>query len=188
MTKKLFSSAICAMFLAGAAFGAPYELDTAHSSTNFKVKHLSISNVNGAFKDVKADIDVENGIPNKLDAVIKTNSVFTDNTARDSHLQQADFFDSVKYPDMKFTMTKFEKEDANEVKVIGNLTIKDVTRPVTLSYEFGGKTVDQKGKEHIGFSLEGDIKRSDFEFAKGTSNAVLGDKIKINVEIEAIAK
>lgn len=58
MTKKLFSSAICAMFLAGAAFGAPYELDTAHSSTNFKVKHLSISNVNGAFKDVKADIDV----------------------------------------------------------------------------------------------------------------------------------
>lgn len=184
MTKKIFGSAICAMFLAGAAFGASYELDTAHSSINFKIKHLSVSNVNGTFKDVKANIDIENEIPNKLEATIKTKSVFTDNSTRDSHLQQADYFNSAKYPDMKFTMTKFDGK-----KVTGDLTIKDVTKPVALNYEFGGKTISPLDKkEHIGFNLEGDIKRSDFGIAKDTPNAVLGDKIKINIEIEAIAK
>ena len=71
-------------------------------------------------------------------------------------------------------------------KVIGNLTIKDVTKPVELEYDFGGTSTDPKGKEHIGFSLEGKIKRSDFNFAPNNPTAMLGDEIKISVDIEAI--
>ncbi|OCS05892.1 YceI family protein, partial [Campylobacter fetus] len=112
----------------------------------------------------------------------------TSNTARDNHLKQADFFDIAKFPEMKFVMTEFKKDGDNEGKVIGNLTIKNVTKPVTLNYEFGGQSKNQKGIQIVGFSLEGKIKRSDFNFAPDTSTLTLGDEIKINIEVEAAAK
>lgn len=144
---------------------------------------LRLSNVVGSFKKVDAQIDADGEKLNKLSATIKTASVFTDNDARDKHLQSADFFDANKYPDMKFEMTEFTGD-----KVKGSLTIKDITKPVELEYEFGGKTTDNKGKEHIGFSLEGEVKRSEFNFAPESGELTLGDKIKINVEVEAIVK
>ncbi|ANE35522.1 putative periplasmic protein (YceI-like domain) [Campylobacter iguaniorum] len=186
--KKRFSLALCALCLCSLANAAIYDLDKAHSNVNFKVKHLSISNVNGKFSDANAQIDLDNGVINSLSATIKTSSVNTDNDARDNHLQQADFFDSKQYPDMKFVMEKFVKDGENEGKVIGNLTIKNVTKPVTLDYEFGGKAKNMQGKNVIGFSLEGEIKRSDFNFAPSSSNAVLSDKIKINIDVEAVER
>ena len=164
------------------ANAAPYEVDNAHSSVGFKIKHMSISNVVGNFKDFSAEIDAENGKLNKLSAVVKTASVFTDNEKRDAHLQADDFFGSEKFPDMKFQMKEFAPD-----KVKGELTIRDVTKEVEFDYDFGGEA-KQGDKDKIGFSLEGKIKRSDFNFAPGSGTAMLGDDIKISIEIEAVAK
>ena len=99
-----------------------------------------------------------------------------------------DFFDSAKFPQIKFTMKSFENEGDGEGKIKGDLTIRDVTRPVELDYEFSGTGKNRKGVEIIGFSLEGEIKRSDFNFAPESSTVALGDKIKINIDIEAVKK
>ena len=142
---------------------------------------MSVSTTNGKFKEFDSIIDADGEKLNKLSATIKTASVDTANEMRDKHLSAPDFFDSDKFPEMKFEMTEFKGD-----KVIGNLTIKDVTKPVELEYDFGGTSTDPKGKEHIGFSLEGKIKRSDFNFAPNNPTAMLGDEIKISVDIEAI--
>lgn len=188
MTKRIFGSALCAMLLVGFANAANYDIDVTHSSTNFKIKHLSVSNVTGSFDKFSGIVDIENGIPKKIDTIINVDSINTSNTARDNHLKQADFFDIAKFPEMKFVMTEFKKDGDNEGKIIGNLTIKNVTKPVTLNYEFGGQSKNQKGIQIVGFSLEGKIKRSDFSFAPDTSTLTLGDEIKINIEVEAAAK
>lgn len=182
--KKILTSALLASALFLNLNAAEYSLDKTHSSVNFKIKHMSVSNTSGKFNDFDAVIDAEsNGKLNKLNATIKVASVDTDNQSRDSHLQAPDFFNASKFPNMTFEMSEFKKD-----KVIGNLTIAGVSKKVELDYEFGGKNTDQKGKEHIGFSLEGKIKRSDFNFAPSSSTVTLGDEIKISVEVEAIKK
>lgn len=183
MKKFLISSALALALISGAN-AAEYSLDKSHSSVNFKIKHMSVSNTSGKFSEFDAVIDAEsNGKLNKLNATVKTASVDTDNKSRDSHLQAPDFFNSAKFPDMTFEMTEFKKD-----KVIGNLNIAGVSKKIELEYDFGGKTTDQKGKERIGFSLEGKIKRSDFNFAPSSSTMTLGDEIKISIEVEAIKK
>ena len=179
--RKIIYSVAALAFLCVGANAAEYALDKAHSNVGFKIKHMGVSTTNGKFKDFDSVIDVEGEKLNKLSAVIKTASIDTANEMRDKHLNAADFFDTDKFPEMKFEMTEFADD-----KVIGNLTIKDVTKPVELEYDFGGTTTDKKGKEHIGFSLEGKIKRSDFNFAPSSPAAMLGDEIKISVDIEAI--
>lgn len=182
--KKILTSTVLACALFGFANATEYSLDKSHSNIGFKIKHMSVSTTNGIFKDFDTIIDAEsNGKLNKLSATIKVASINTENEKRDAHLQAADFFDASKFPEMKFEMTEF-KDD----KVIGNLTIKDVTKQVTLDYDFGGETKDKKGLEHIGFSLDGKIKRSDFNFAPSSPSVTLGDDIKISIDIEAIKK
>ncbi|MBQ7270253.1 MAG: YceI family protein [Campylobacter sp.] len=180
MRKIIYSVATLA-FLCGSVNAAEYALDKAHSNVGFKIKHMGVSTTNGKFKEFDGVIDAEGEKLNKLSGVIKTASVDTANEMRDKHLSAPDFFDSDKFPEMKFEMSEFKGD-----KVIGNLTIKDVTKAVEFDYDFGGSTTDQKGKEHIGFSLEGKIKRSDFNFAPNSSTAMLGDDIKISIDIEAI--
>ncbi|MDL0089023.1 YceI family protein [Campylobacter gastrosuis] len=189
--KKLIVSGLAALAILGVAQAAPFELDNAHSSVNFKIKHMGISNVNGKFNDFSAKIDASNGVLNSLEATIKTASVDTDNQKRDDHLRSADFFDVTKFSDMSFKMTEFkaDKDDKNEAKITGELTLNGVTKPVKLDYEFGGATKGTDGRERIGFNLEGKIKRSDFNFANGfASDVMLGDEVKINIEVEAAAK
>lgn len=188
MKKKILASVIFVALLASFANAAIYGIDISHSSTNFKIKHLGISNVNGNFKNFDGIIDIENNVPKKIDAIIKTNSVNTENKARDEHLKAVDFFDSNKYPDMKFVMTKFEKESDSTGKVTGNLTIRDITKSITLDYEFGGKSKNKDGVDIVGFTLEGKIKRSDFKFGSSFGTLTLGDEVKLSIEIEAVAK
>ena len=179
--RKIIYSVAAIAFLSVGANAAEYALDKAHSNVGFKIKHMGVSTTNGKFKEFDGVIDADGERLNKLSGVIKTASVDTANEMRDKHLNSPDFFDSDKFPEMKFEMTEF-KDD----KVIGNLTIKDVTKPVEFEYDFGGTSADPKGKEHIGFSLEGKIKRSDFNFAPNSSTAMLGDDIKITIDIEAV--
>lgn len=179
--KKILFSSFAVFALVSSINATEYALDKSHSSVNFKIKHMSVSTTNGNFKNFEAVLDFDGAKINKLEAIIKVDSINTDNETRDNHLKAADFFDSAKFPEMKFVM-KEQKDD----KIIGNLTLKDVTKSVELDYEFGGSNIDQKGKEHIGFSLEGKIKRSDFNFAPNSSTMTLGDDVKISVDVEAI--
>ena len=189
--KAKFLSLVSAVCVFGSlAFAQEYIVDKAHSQVGFKIKHLQITNVNGKFKDYDAviDFDKNKNIFNKLQANIKIASVDTDNKTRDNHLQQADFFDSKKFPDMIFVMKKYKKEDNENGKVIGDLTISGVTKEVVLDTEIGGVAKGKDGKERIGFSMSGKIKRSNFNLAPKSSNIALGDDVKISIEVEAYEK
>lgn len=189
--KKIFLSSFVAVCLFnGSLFAKDYVLDKTHTDVGFKIKHLQISNVRGNFKDYDAviDFDPQSKEFKKLEATIKVASVNTENKTRDNHLQQDDFFKAKKFPDMTFVMKSYEKKGDDEGKMTGTLTIAGVSKEVVLDTEIGGVTKLSSGKEKIGFSLEGEIKRSDFSFAPSTKNITLSDEIKLNIEVEANEK
>lgn len=136
-----------------------WELDAAHSEIEFKVKHMMITNVKGNFDNFKIDVDTEGeGFENALAKVtIDTASINTRNEQRDAHLKSADFFDVEKYPAITFDATSLEND-----QIKGDLTIRDVTRPVVFDLEFAGIQKDPWGNTKAGFIVEGKIKRSDF--------------------------
>ena len=188
MKKQILTSVAALGLLFSAANATVYSVDAVHSSTTFKIKHLQVSNVTGSFSKFAGEVDIANKIPSSLVATIDVDSIDTNNDGRDAHLKKADFFDTAKFPQIKFTMKSFENDGDGEGKIKGDLTIRDVTKPVVLDYEFGGVSKNRKGVEIVGFSLEGKIKRSDFNFAPESSTVALGDEIKLNIEIEAVKK
>ncbi|HRN48730.1 MAG TPA: YceI family protein, partial [Niabella sp.] len=129
-------------------------LDPAHSELLFKVRHLMISNVKGEFKEFNASIDaVGDDFTNaKATATIQTASVFTNQNDRDNHLKSADFFEVEKYPEIKFESKELTKVDDENFKLTGALTIRDITKDITLDVEFGGVTKDPYGQTKAGFT------------------------------------
>ncbi|TQR58167.1 YceI family protein [Campylobacter troglodytis] len=186
MKKILFASALVASLFSSNLVAKEYVIDKAHSTVGFKIKHLSISNVTGLFKDYDALIDYENGEIKRLEAKVKVASVNTENKGRDDHLQKDDFFNAKKYPEITFTMKSFKKVK-NSAKIVGTLNLVGVSKDIELDADIGG-TAEQRGVEKLGFSLSGKIKRSDFKFAPGSSTVALGDDVFINIEVEANAK
>ncbi|EQB0018715.1 YceI family protein [Campylobacter jejuni] len=190
MKKVLLSSLVAVSLLSTGLFAKEYTLDKTHTDVGFKIKHLQISNVKGNFKDYSAVIDFDPASAEfkKLEAIVKIASVNTENQTRDNHLQQDDFFKAKKYPDMTFVMKKYEKIDNEKGKMTGTLTIAGVSKDIVLDTEIGGVAKGKDGKEKIGFSLNGKIKRSDFKFAASTSTITLSDDINLNIEVEANEK
>ncbi|TKX32667.1 YceI family protein [Campylobacter aviculae] len=190
MKKILLSSLVAVSLLSTGLFAKEYTLDKAHTDVGFKIKHLQISNVKGNFKDYSAviDFDPKSAEFKKLEATIKVESVNTENQTRDNHLKQDDFFKAKKYPDMTFVMKKYKKINNEKGKMTGILTIAGVSKEVVLDTEIGGVAKGKDGKEKVGFSLNGKIKRSDFKFASGTSTITLGDDINLSIEVEANEK
>lgn len=189
--KKLLISAIASSFLLVSAVSAKdYITDKAHTNVGFKIKHLQVSNVKGGFDDFEGSIDFDPDTKklNKFEANIKVASVNTKNDKRDDHLKSADFFEVEKYPEMKFVMTEFASKDGGEEGTVkGDLTIKGVTKPVELKYEFGGIVKNDKEKiDKLGFALEGDIDRT--AFGVGEESVAIGSKVNIEIEVEANAK
>ena len=163
-------------------------LDPAHSAITFRVRHMMISNVRGAFTKFDASIDGEDFTTSTIRAKIDANSLTTNADDRDTHLRSADFFEVEKHPEITFVSTSMEKVGENEYKLIGDLTIKGNTKKVTLNTEFGGYMTDPYGNEKAGFSLEGKINRKDFGL---NWNAVLeaggvmvGDEVRINADVQ----
>lgn len=187
---KLLSSFVAVSLLSSALFAKEYTLDKAHTDVGFKIKHLQISNVKGNFKDYSAviDFDPESAEFKKLEAKIEVASVDTDNKTRDNHLKQDDFFKASKFPEMTFVMKKYEKTSKETGKMTGVLTIAGVSRDVVLDTEIGGIAKGKDGKEKLGFSLNGKIKRSDFKFAPDTSTITLSDDVNLDIEVEANEK
>lgn len=169
-----------------------WAIDPMHSVIQFKAKHLVISTVSGFFKSFEGSVETEgdNFEHAKIDFSIDIDSVDTNQTQRDEHLKSADFFDAATYPHIKFHSTSFKKTGTDEYELIGNLTIKDVTKPITLAVEFGGSADDFYGNTKAGFELTGKINRKEFGLTwNGITEAgsvVVGEDIKLSINAQLV--
>lgn len=165
-----------------------YKVDNAHTNVGFTVKHMMITNVNGSFKTYDANIDYDEATKTfkKFSATVETKSVDTGIEKRDDHLRSDDFFGSEKFPKMTFEMTSY-KADGDDGKMTGNLTIKGITKTVTLEVE----DIATMGNK-IGFALEGKINRTDFGLkwnkAIELGGVAVAEEVKIKVDVEAEKK
>ena len=170
-----------------------YTIDESHTHVGFSVKHLMITNVNGEFKTYNAEIDFDAKTKtfNKLNAVIDTASIDTDNQKRDDHLKSEDFFASEKFPKMTFQMTSY-KVDGDEGVATGNLTIRGITKEVKLKVEDLGTVKDFKNVNRVGFTLKGKINRMDYDLkwnkALEAGGVAVAEDVKITIEVEAVEK
>jgi polyisoprenoid-binding protein YceI len=164
--------------------------DPTHSEIQFKVKHLMITTVTGYFREFSAAVETQGDdfSTAKIEFEAKTASVDTNQTDRDNHLRNSDFFDSEKFPVMKFKSSKMQKVDDDTFKLTGDLTIKDVNKPVTLNVEFGGTMKDPWGNNKAGFSLSGKINRKDWNLnwnaALETGGVLVSDEVRIFCEVQ----
>ena len=163
-----------------------WNLDTAHSEITFKVRHMMISNVKGAFNTFTAEVEAEDDTFKnaKVTATIQTDSIDTNNADRDTHLKSADFFNVEQNPTITFESASLADD------VTGYLTINGVTKPVQLEVEFGGINQDPWGNTKAGFTFEGKIKRSDFGLnwnaALETGGVLVSDEVKIAGELQFV--
>lgn len=165
-------------------------IDPTHSEVQFKVKHLVISTVTGFFKSFEGTMETEGDNFENADITFALNidSIDTNQSQRDGHLKSADFFDAEKYPQITFKSTSFTSTGDDEYELKGDLTIKDVTKPVTLSAEFGGTADDFYGNTKAGFEVTGKINRKEFGLTwDGVTEAgaiVVGEDIKLLINIQ----
>jgi polyisoprenoid-binding protein YceI len=169
-----------------------WNIDLSHSAVHFTVRHLMVSKVRGAFTKWGAELALDDSDLTKstVNVTIDASSIFTDEPKRDAHLRSADFFETEKFPQLTFKSTKVER-DGDDLKVTGELTIRDVTKTVVLAVTDNGRVKDPWGGTRAGFSAHLAISRKDYGL---TWNALLeaggvavSDKIEIGLEIEAIA-
>ncbi|MGN6638659.1 MAG: YceI family protein [Mucilaginibacter sp.] len=167
-----------------------WSIDPTHSEVQFKVKHLVISTVTGSFQNFEGTVETEgDDFSNaQVNFSLDVTSINTNQEQRDGHLKSADFFDAEKYPHIKFESTSVTKEGDDEYKLTGNLTIKDVTKPVTLKVEHGGMATDFYGNTKAGFEIEGKINRKEFGLTwNGVTEAgaiVVGEDVKLHANIQ----
>ena len=175
----------------GATTKTTWKLDPSHTLVEFSAKHLMITTVKGRITDVEGTIvmDEKNPRNSSVEATLKAVSIDTRTEQRDQHLRSADFLNAELFPEIKFRSTKVEG-DKDSFKLTGDLTIRDVTRPITLDIQFEGQQTDPWGGERIGFSGSGKIDRRDFGLtwnqALETGGVVVGNDVKINLEVEAV--
>ena len=164
-------------------------LDPMHSEVQFKVKHLVISTVTGSFKSFEGDFETENEdfSDAKINISLDVDRIDTNQDQRDGHLKSPEFFDAEKYPKISFKSTSFTK-DGDDYTLKGNLTIKDVTKPVTLAVEHGGVAGDFYGNTKAGFEITGKINRKEFGLTwDGVTEAgsvVVGEDIKLIINVQ----
>lgn len=174
---------------------ASWKIDPAHTAVEFKVRHLMVSWVKGVFTNVvgTAEINESDMSASNVKIQIETASINTNNKKRDDHLRSADFFDVSTYPAMVFVSKKVIVANDMPVKIIGDLTIRDVTKEVELEVEeFSGTVTDPWGNTRRGATAETEINRKDFGLtwnkALEAGGVVVGDEVKINLEVEMIQK
>lgn len=168
-----------------------WTLDPTHSELQFKVKHLMITTVTGNLKSFSAELESEGDDFSNANISFKgeISSLETGNTDRDNHLKSGDFFDIEKYPEMSFKATTVEK-DGSDYIVKGDLTIKDVTKPIKLNAEFGGIATDPWGNTKAGFTIAGKINRVDFGLtwnaALETGGVMVSEEVRILGELQFV--
>lgn len=164
-----------------------WNIDTAHSEIAFKVKHMMISTVTGHFEDFNASVETEseNFVGANFNFSAKTNSINTKNSDRDAHLKSDDFFNAETYPELKFESKSF---DGNIL--VGDLTIRDITKEVSLDVDFNGVVVDPYGQTKAGFEASGSINRKDFNLTWSAvteaGSIVVSDTVKLIADLQFI--
>ena len=165
-------------------------IDPTHSEVSFKVKHMMISTVTGYFQKFDGEVETESDDFNSVGDIVfraDVDSISTNNDQRDQHLKSGDFFGQEDYPEIIFTANKF---DSTSGKLQGDLTIRDVTKPVTLDVDFGGVVVDPYGQTKAGITVNGKIKRKEFGLTYNAiteaGNVMVSDDVKINAEVQYV--
>lgn len=163
-----------------------WTLDTAHSQVGFAVRHLGVSKVRGRFRDIDAELVVGTTPTDcSVTAAIAVDSIDTGNADRDAHVLAPELLDVERRPRLAFRSTGMHGDGSDWV-MDGELTIGDVTRPVTLDVELGGVEEFFDGTRHAGFEATGELRRSDFGLGFGALGAMLGDVVKIELDLQFI--
>ena len=171
-----------------------WDIDTVHSSVGFTVRHLVISKVHGRFARWIGTLTLDDARPerSRVEARIEAASIDTHEPQRDAHLRSADFLDAEKHPEITFHGTGITRTGEGRFELAGDLTIAGVTRPVRLEVEALGRTKDPWGGERAGFTARTTIDRRDFGLvwnqALETGGVVVGEKVEITIEVEAVRK
>ena len=170
-----------------------YDIDSAHTSVEFVGRHLMITKVRGRFSDVRGQITVaEEPERSHVEVEIGAGSLSSGNDDRDNHLKSADFFDVDQYPTITFRSTAVKARRDHTWELDGELTVRDVTRPVVLQVDFDGADVSPMGDERIGFSAATDINREDFgltwNMALETGGLLVGKTARIELSVQAVAR
>jgi polyisoprenoid-binding protein YceI len=169
-----------------------WAIDPAHTSVEFSVRHLMITTVKGRFTDVKGTVvsDDADAAKGEVDITIGVESIDTREGQRDTHLRSADFFEIEKFPHMHFKSRRITDASGDRFKLIGDLTIRDVTREVTLDVTSNGRAKDPWGGDRAGFEATGKIKRSDFGLTWNqlleAGGVAVGDEVKISIDAELV--
>ena len=173
------------VFASANTFAQTWTVDKAHAKLGFTLTHLMMSEVDGTFKSFDASIKASkedfSDATFELSADLK--ALTTNNEMRDGHLQKPDMFDTEKFPTMTFKSTSLTSTGGNKYKMAGNLTIKGVTKPVTLDLTLLGKGKNRQGKDLVGFKATGIVKRTDFGVG-GMPNAVVSEDIELRASGE----
>ncbi|WP_224248049.1 YceI family protein [Hyalangium gracile] len=196
--KTLWKSAIAAVVLAAPslALAANYTIDTSHSSANFTIKHMMVSNVKGNFSNVTGTVNVDDKDITKstVEATIDATTINTNDAKRDGHLKSPDFFDVAKYPTITFKSKKVEKAGDNKLKVTGDLSMHGVTKEVVLDVDGPTKEVKNpfSGTPTAGLTATTKINRKDYGLnwnkALEAGGVLVGDEVAVTLEIELARK
>jgi len=169
-----------------------WALDRVHSGMGFAVSHMVVSETKGKFDDFAINVtsDKEDFSDAKVEVTIKVESVNTDEKKRDGHLKSPDFFDAAKFPTMTFKSKEMKKVGDRKYKLIGDFTMKGVTKPLELDVRFGGLMADKQGKTHAGFKVTGIINRQEFGVTWNSmldnGGAVVGNEVELSANLELI--
>ncbi|QIX61180.1 YceI family protein [Hymenobacter lutimineralis] len=165
-------------------------IDPTHTEVQFKVKHLVISTVTGSFKQFAGEAETEEDdfATAKVRFTADISSIDTNQEQRDQHLKSGDFFDAESYPQLIFESTSMQKTGEGEYQLLGNLTLRGTTKPVTLQVEYGGSATDFYGNQKAGFEVSGKISRKEFGLTwDGITEAgaiVVGDEVKLFANVQ----
>ena len=169
-----------------------YAIDPTHSRVGFVARHAMVTKVRGSFNEFEGSgyFDAENPASSHLQLTIQAASIDTRNADRDAHLRSNDFFDMENFPEITFTSTKVEHIDADNYKVTGDLTIKGVTKSVTIDFEYAGTAVDPFGNQRIGVEGTTTINRKDWgvnwNAALEAGGVLVSEKVTLEFEVSAI--
>jgi polyisoprenoid-binding protein YceI len=169
-----------------------WQADLAHSSLEFAVRHMLVSTVKGAFLtfSVDAEIDDEDMAKSRATVTVNVASLDTREPRRDTHLRSADFFDAERFPTVTYTVRSMDKVSSNRYRIVGDLTIREITREVPLDAEISGPVADPFGALRLGISAEGRLNRHDYglnwNLVTEGGGLLVGDDVKISVEAEFV--